>query len=332
MTRSRDTANIIPTVDAKGDLLVGTANNEIDNLTAGTNGTYLKANSASATGLEWATGVESIVDAKGDLLVGTADNTIDNLSPGTNGQVLTANSATGTGLEWTTQEGYRFVQTLYFTSSGTFTKATYPWLRAIKIKVQAGGGGSGGVATTPAGTWNASAGGGGGGYAERFFTNIASLDASVTVIVGNGGAGAAAGNNSGSAGGISDFGGSENAWRTRATGGSFGEGMSARNTFTTSLPGIGGDGLDGDLLISGSSGVPGLALNTSAFGNYPGFGGGSVLGAGRRSNRVGATGGSAAIAGLNYGGGASGSANLENTTQQAGAAGAPGIVIVELYA
>jgi len=102
MTRSRDTASIIPTVDAKGDLLVGTADNAIDNLPAGTNGTYLKANSASATGLEWGTGVESIVDAKGDLLVGTADNTVDNLSPGTNGQVLTANSATATGLEWTT--------------------------------------------------------------------------------------------------------------------------------------------------------------------------------------------------------------------------------------
>jgi hypothetical protein len=102
MTRSRDTANIIPTVDAKGDLLVGTADNAIDNLPAGTNGTYLKANSASATGLEWGTGVESIVDAKGDLLVGTADNTVDNLSPGTNGQVLTANSATATGLQWTT--------------------------------------------------------------------------------------------------------------------------------------------------------------------------------------------------------------------------------------
>jgi hypothetical protein len=102
MTRSRDTASIIPTVDAKGDLLVGTANNEIDNLPAGTNGTYLKANSASATGLEWGTGVESIVDAKGDLLVGTADNTVDNLSPGTNGQVLTANSATTTGLQWIT--------------------------------------------------------------------------------------------------------------------------------------------------------------------------------------------------------------------------------------
>jgi hypothetical protein len=55
MTRSRDTASIIPTVDAKGDLLVGTANNTIDNLSPGTNGQLLTANSATATGLEWTT-------------------------------------------------------------------------------------------------------------------------------------------------------------------------------------------------------------------------------------------------------------------------------------
>jgi hypothetical protein len=55
MTRSRDTASIIPTVDAKGDLLVGTADNAIDNLSPGTNGQVLTANSATATGLEWKT-------------------------------------------------------------------------------------------------------------------------------------------------------------------------------------------------------------------------------------------------------------------------------------
>jgi hypothetical protein len=54
MTRSRDTASIIPTVDAKGDLLVGTGDNSIDNLTAGTNGKVLVANSSTSTGLEWA--------------------------------------------------------------------------------------------------------------------------------------------------------------------------------------------------------------------------------------------------------------------------------------
>jgi hypothetical protein len=55
MTRSRDTASIIPTVDAKGDLLVGTADNTVDNLSPGTNGQVLTANSATATGLEWTT-------------------------------------------------------------------------------------------------------------------------------------------------------------------------------------------------------------------------------------------------------------------------------------
>jgi hypothetical protein len=53
MTRSRDTANILPTVDAKGDLLVGTADSTINNLPAGANGSYLKANSGSGIGLEW---------------------------------------------------------------------------------------------------------------------------------------------------------------------------------------------------------------------------------------------------------------------------------------
>jgi hypothetical protein len=55
MTRSRDTANILPTVDAKGDLLVGTGNSTINNLPAGGDGSYLRANSVSATGLEWGT-------------------------------------------------------------------------------------------------------------------------------------------------------------------------------------------------------------------------------------------------------------------------------------
>ena len=41
-------------VDAKGDLLAGTANDTIAKVTVGANGTFLKANSSTATGLEWA--------------------------------------------------------------------------------------------------------------------------------------------------------------------------------------------------------------------------------------------------------------------------------------
>jgi hypothetical protein len=51
-----DLANVLsPTLfDAKGDLLVGTAADTVGKVAVGTNGHYLKANSATATGLEWA--------------------------------------------------------------------------------------------------------------------------------------------------------------------------------------------------------------------------------------------------------------------------------------
>jgi hypothetical protein len=64
MTRSRDTANIIPTVDAKGDLLVGTADSTINNLPVGENGQVLKANSSTTTGLEWASDAQGISTGK----------------------------------------------------------------------------------------------------------------------------------------------------------------------------------------------------------------------------------------------------------------------------
>jgi hypothetical protein len=52
------TANpFIPTatINAKGDLLVGSANDSIVTLSSGTNGQVLKANSATTSGLEWGT-------------------------------------------------------------------------------------------------------------------------------------------------------------------------------------------------------------------------------------------------------------------------------------
>jgi hypothetical protein len=49
-------ANVLsPTLfDAKGDILVATAADTVGKLTLGTNGYFLKANSSTATGLEWA--------------------------------------------------------------------------------------------------------------------------------------------------------------------------------------------------------------------------------------------------------------------------------------
>jgi hypothetical protein len=53
---SFDVATAIPNslFDAKGDLLVATSADTPGKITVGTNGYFLKANSATATGLEWA--------------------------------------------------------------------------------------------------------------------------------------------------------------------------------------------------------------------------------------------------------------------------------------
>jgi hypothetical protein len=46
---------LINTIDAKGDLFVGTADNTVSKISVGTNGQLLSANSSTATGLEWTT-------------------------------------------------------------------------------------------------------------------------------------------------------------------------------------------------------------------------------------------------------------------------------------
>jgi hypothetical protein len=62
-----DLANVIsPTLfDAKGDILVATAADTAGKLTLGTNGYYLKVNTSTATGLEWAT-VEALPSQTGN--------------------------------------------------------------------------------------------------------------------------------------------------------------------------------------------------------------------------------------------------------------------------
>ena len=100
------------------------------------------------------------------------------------------------------QPGYLYAQTLTYAVAGTstFTKATYPWLRALRVRCQGGGGGGGGPGGTGASSVSIGGAGGGGGYAESFITDIAGLDASVTITVGAGGSGgsSAAGSNGGS--------------------------------------------------------------------------------------------------------------------------------------
>jgi hypothetical protein len=218
---------------------------------------------------------------------------------------------------------YQYVDTVYFTSSGDFEKADYPWLRAIRVRVQGAGGGGGGAATTGATTAAVGGSGGGGVFAESFITNISGLADSETVTVGSGGAGGAAGANAGSAGGTSSFGS-----LVSANGGGGGGGGGALGLEVPRGGGPGGSVGVGDLVIPGSS--AGYTNNYRLDTLVLPISGDSFL-SGSLSDVV--FGSGDGVTGRNYGGGALGGFNILNSaTARAGGAGGPGIVIVELYA
>jgi hypothetical protein len=223
-------------------------------------------------------------------------------------------------------DAYRYVSTVYFTSNGTFTKATYPWLRAIRVKVQGAGGGGGGCPTTGSSATAVGCAGGGGSYSESFITDIAGLASSVTVTRGAGGAGGI-GNTDGSAGGDSSFGS-----LVTTTGGALG--FPAFGT-VTSFPSMNSNSSGpssvgvGDFAVGGSRADVSIQPNATQV--WVGGPGNSLL-----SPKLGALreiGGANGEAGALYGGGGYPGRNIQSQgTARNGGAGANGIVIVELYA
>jgi hypothetical protein len=101
----------IAIIDAKGDLIVGTAADTAQRVPVGTDGYMLYSDSTQTPGVRWGappsgTGIAAtIVDAKGDLIAATAADTVARLAVGTNGQVLTADSTASTGVKWATPSG-----------------------------------------------------------------------------------------------------------------------------------------------------------------------------------------------------------------------------------
>jgi hypothetical protein len=224
-------------------------------------------------------------------------------------------------------KGFQFVETIYYTSNATFTKATYPWLRAIRVKCQGAGGGGGGAATTTAGQTAIADAGAAGGYAESFITNIAGLSASVTITVPAGGAGGTAGANNGTGGSNASFGST-----VVGNGGGPGGGTAANSNINVVGGATTGGGGTGDFVVQGrrtTNAFTAIGGDFQEFRSMSGGGGDSFLGAGatgRTSNGNG-------NAGINYGGGGGGAFNAQSqATARSGGAGAPGIVIVELFA
>jgi hypothetical protein len=216
------------------------------------------------------------------------------------------------GGQWSTvgsRKGYQYWQTVTFTSSGSFSKASYPGLRAVRVKCQGGGGGGGGTYTTAADEAASSGGGGGGAYAERVITE-ANLATTETVTVGNGGAGgtvvAGTGSN-GSIGGTSSFG----TWVV-APGGNGGFTRAASTGFRGSSGATATTGGTGNLIIPGGAGGGGFSMGTSVISaattdkGMTGTGGSSHLSGSGRSARGPET---APEPGTLYGGGGSGAVN-----------------------
>lgn len=219
-----------------------------------------------------------------------------------------------------TSSGFMFKQLVLFTSSGSFTKATYPGIRAIKVHVQAPGGGSGGVAATAAGQASFSGPGGGGGYTEEWILASA-LSTSETVTIGAVGAAGASGANNGGTGGTTSFGS-----HCSATGGTGGIGSAATAGSQATAGGVGGTGTGGDINITGGDGTNVVIITASNIKN--GNAGSSMLGNGRQAPQAtSATG----VAGYDYGTGGQSSSNGASQSARTGAAGGAGIVIVHVY-
>lgn len=212
-------------------------------------------------------------------------------------------------------------QLVTFTSNGSFTKATYPWLKRVHVKAVGGGGGGGGSATTGAGQVSSGGGGGSGGYVEELI-EVDALSASETVTVGGGGAGGVG--VTGTAGTASTFGAHNSAGA--GTGGV--GGVAATPLGIAGSGGSGGASTGGDLNITGSNGGSPQASSSSRV--LTGTGGASLFGSVRDHGWIGAS-----VDGADandYGSGGVGGGCVQSSgSTQTGGDGSDGLVVCYLY-
>lgn len=211
-----------------------------------------------------------------------------------------------------------------YTASGSLTALQATNVRAIRVRVWGGGGSGGGAAATGAGQSSAGAGGGGGGHAEDVF-GISGLTFPVTVTIGAGGAAGAAGL-AGSNGATTSFG-----TYVIATGGVAGQaGPAAATVGVSSLGGSGGIGTAGQMLLAGQGGR--ASVRFAAAVNPPGEGGVAAGGGGGNTlaSYPGGAATAAGVVGVAPGGGGGGGYNGASQVAQVGAAGGPGMVVVDL--
>ncbi|EPY4942005.1 hypothetical protein ACXDKR_001396 [Klebsiella pneumoniae] len=213
----------------------------------------------------------------------------------------------------------RLLNVQVFTSSGTVTKT--PGAKKWRIKCLGAGGGSSAAPATGSNEVSVSNGGGSGAYAEGIY-DVSSIT-TASVVIGSGGAGGTAGSIYGADGGASSVGSF-----ISSPGGKAGLPAGPANPPFQPVANNNGNSPTGWNIVgsSGAGAEPAVAVaNSYAAGSR---GSNSIFGVGGSIPAI----NNPANPGGGYGSGASGCSNGPSQSAKSGAAGRPGIVIIEEYA
>ena len=210
----------------------------------------------------------------------------------------------------------RLLNVQVFTASGTVTKT--PGAKKWRIKCLGAGAGSSAAPATGSNEVSVSNGGGAGAYAEGIY-DVSSIT-TASVVIGSGGAGGTAGSIYGADGGTSSVGSF-----ISSPGGKAGLPAGPANPPFQPVANTNSDGPTGWNIVgsSGAGAEPAVAVaNSYAAGSR---GSNSIFGVGGSIPAI----NSPANPGGGYGSGASGCSNGQSQSAKSGAAGRPGIVIIE---
>ena len=213
----------------------------------------------------------------------------------------------------------RLLKIQVFTASGTVTKT--PGAKKWRIKCLGAGGGSSATPATGSNEVSVGSGGGAGAYAEGIY-DVSSIT-TASVVIGSGGAGGTAGSIYGADGGTSSVGSF-----ISSPGGKAGLPAGPANPPFQPVANNNSDGPTGWNIVgsSGAGAEPAVAVaNSYAAGSR---GSNSIFGVGGSVPAI----NNPANPGGGYGSGASGCSNGPSQSAKSGAAGRPGIVIIEEYA
>ena len=220
--------------------------------------------------------------------------------------------------------GLRLLTVVRYTAAGvdSFDKGDYAGLRAIRYRLWGSGGGSGSTAATSGSQVAQAAGGGSGAYVEGILEE-GDLATSETVTIGAGGTAGTAGG-AGNQGGTTSLG--SHGSSTGGGGGASGTATSNTTGNTSRAGGAAGAPTGGDFSLPGNA-----AQWANVATGSPQRNGDGAPAPGMGNRAISPAPSAAGVAAVGYGGGAAGACAGTSQSALAGAAGAGGLIVIEVY-